>query len=39
MVRDIDNTREKIGIREMDTSERKKLLKLFTEHGGKVVDK
>lgn len=38
MVRDIDNTREKIGIREMDTSERKKLLKLFTEHGGKVVD-
>ena len=36
MKRDIDQIREKIGIHDLDTDERKRLLKLFTEHGGEI---
>lgn len=38
MTRDIEQTRDKLGIREMERKERKRLLKLFTEHGGRVID-
>jgi hypothetical protein len=38
MTRDIEQTRDKLGIREMEREERKRLLKLFTEHGGRVID-
>ncbi|MBA7662663.1 hypothetical protein ES703_70693 [subsurface metagenome] len=38
MLRDIEQTREKVGIHELDTAERKKLFRKFSKHGGKVVD-
>ena len=39
MNRDIDKTRDKLGVGELDTQQRKKLFKEFIDHGGEVIEK
>jgi hypothetical protein len=38
MSRDIDKTRDKIGVGELDSQQRKKLFKEFIDHGGQVIE-
>ena len=38
MNRDIDQTREKLGVGELNTQQRKKLFEEFVDHGGQVIE-